>query len=243
MRCSATEACRGRQIRRRFDADNIAAQVAFFGGQNRLDVHGSLPGSCARAYDIPAPTVVTGATILPATGSVKTISCDCTALMLRCIEVVNSLEIGLGIEPGKQHRPARKPPIWACQATTWSLPANGSEPRPNNRLMPNHTARKTSTRGSLQHADERHRRHVIVAALVAAAENQRAAALKRKAHRRRHGAGNRRRRADHRRQFAGMGEQMLPRAGRRRHRERRPESAPCRSGAPPRCRTAAATPH
>src|SRR5262249_14318724 len=37
---------RRRQIGSRLDANDVATQVAFLGGQDRLDVHGSLP--CAR---------------------------------------------------------------------------------------------------------------------------------------------------------------------------------------------------
>ena len=36
---------RRRKIGRRFDGNNVAAQVTFLGGQNRFDVHGSLPGT------------------------------------------------------------------------------------------------------------------------------------------------------------------------------------------------------
>jgi hypothetical protein len=34
---------RRRKIRRRFDGNNVAAQVAFLGGQNCFHIHGSLP--------------------------------------------------------------------------------------------------------------------------------------------------------------------------------------------------------
>ena len=195
------------------------------------------PGRCADTHANPGP----GTTILPACRfrQEQSRTCRCCAAVATNAALHQDRRIaanrGAGSNQENNNRPARKPPICACQATTWSPPVIGNEPSPNRILIPNHTARKASTRGSRRHAGERERRHAIGGGVAVAPEAERTAALERKAHRRRHRAGDRRRRADHRRLLAGMRDQMHRRAGRRRHREEREEP---QRAEPPRHRAA-----
>jgi len=63
-------------------------------------------------------------------------------------EAVAAVERGTGSNQAKASRPARKPPICACQAMACSSPDTRNGFNANNALMPNHTSKKASTRGS-----------------------------------------------------------------------------------------------
>ena len=148
---------------------------------------------------------------------------------------------GTGSNSENSTRPARNPPICACQATLAPSAPIAIDPTPKMMLTPNQTARKPSTRVLRKRAHQRQRRHPRRGIGVAAAEREEAALHKGKADRRRHGAGHRRRSADHRRHRMLMGDEMRQRAGRRRHRHEQRKTGSRQNGAPARCRTATAT--
>ena len=130
---------------------------------------------------------------------------------------------GTGSNSENNIRPARNPPICACQATLAPSAPIAIDPTPKMMLTPNQTARNPSTRRIAQRAHQRQRRHPRRGIGVAAAERQEAALHEGKADRGRHRAGHRRRRADHRRHRVLMGDEMRQRAGRRRHRHEQEE--------------------
>ena len=130
---------------------------------------------------------------------------------------------GTGSNSENSIRPARNPPICACQATLAPSAPIAIDPTPKMMLTPNQTARNPSTRPLRNASRQRQRRNLRRGIGIAAAERQKAALHEGKANGGRHGAGHRRRGADHRRDRMLMGEQMRQRAGRRRHRHEQEE--------------------
>ncbi len=125
---------------------------------------------------------------------------------------------GTGSNSENNIRPARNPPICACQATLAPSAPIAIDPTPKMMLTPNQTARNPSTR-VLRNARPSDSAGTFAAASASPRLNERKLPLHEgKANGGRHGAGHRRRGADHRRDRMFMGEQMRQRAGRGRHR-------------------------
>src|SRR5262249_5291079 len=117
--------CRHRETGSRFDRDDVAAQVPSLGGQDRLDVHGSLPetrspfktrsSKYARSHrDDPRVRATCNDPARPPVpstrNSVRSAPRGANWLMWRCSSVLKLGKIRLPIEPREQQQPSQKSP-------------------------------------------------------------------------------------------------------------------------------------
>ena len=146
---------RRREIGRRFDADDVAAQVAFLAAKMLLTF---MAASLRPAADNPRLRVyVNDPAAIPVPSSAiiaRLLRARPHCLMPRCTNIVILRFLRLRrrrIEPGKQQSGRRESRRYAlARPPPGSLPCRsiGNDPSPNRRLIPNQTARNASTRGS-----------------------------------------------------------------------------------------------